>query len=133
MSIFLISTLNKKKKNKHDKAAILKMKKRFEDKQKHPMYGKKHSIETKLLLSKPGILNPMYGKKHSDLTKIKMKMASSKFRIDLYDINHKLLNTFNNNVELATFLNIHKSTVGRYIKSNKIYKNMYYFKKVKKS
>ena len=44
----------------------------------HPFYGKKHSTETKLKISKSGKsarfgkINPFYGKKHSTETKLKM-------------------------------------------------------------
>ena len=103
---------------------------RFRDKKNHPMYGKKHTSGAKLLISKPGILNPMYGKQHTDQSKIKMSVARSHYVVHLLDMHNVLLNTFNNNVELAAYLNIHKTTVGRYIKSGKLYNNKYLFKKV---
>jgi group I intron endonuclease len=105
---------------------------RFRDKKNHPMYGKQHTSATKLLISKLGILNPMYGKQHTDQSKIKMSVARSHYIVHLFDIHNVLLNTFNNNVELAAYLNIHKSTVGRYIKSGKLYNNKLFFKKEKK-
>jgi group I intron endonuclease len=83
-----------------------------------------------LLISKPGILNPMYGKQHTEQSKIKMSVARSQYIVHLLDMYNVLLNTFNNNVELAAYLNTHKSTVGRYIKSGKLYNNKYIFKKV---
>ncbi len=63
------------------------------------MFGKKHTPETILLLSKPGNLNPMYGKKHSQETIDKVRMAKSKYRVELYDLNNNLIKTFLNNVE----------------------------------
>lgn len=39
---------------------------------KGPMHGKSHSDETKLKISKPGILNPMFGKKHNQDSVVKM-------------------------------------------------------------
>lgn len=50
--------------------AIAKMKFRFENKENHPMYGKTHSAETLVKISK-GPLNPMYGK--IILQKVKIK------------------------------------------------------------
>lgn len=44
----------------------IKIIKRFEDKNNHPMYGKTHTKEALALISKPGELNPMFGKKHSE-------------------------------------------------------------------
>lgn len=32
------------------------------------MYGKTHSIEARMLISKPGVLNPMFGKELCSLT-----------------------------------------------------------------
>nr|AOO35687.1 GIY-YIG homing endonuclease [Dunaliella salina] len=105
------------------------MRARFVDKTKHPMFGKKHTPETILLLSKPGNLNPMYGKKHSQETIDKLRMAKSKYRVELYDLNNNLIKTFLNNVELANYLNIHKTTVARYIKSQKVLLNKYFVRK----
>jgi hypothetical protein len=54
--------------------------------------------------------------------------------VELYSLNNNLLKTFNNNVELATYLKISltpprgATTIGRYIKSGKMYNKMYYFK-----
>ena len=52
-------------------------------------------------------------------TKLKMVLAKSKIPLGLYDINNNLIKTFINQVELANYLNIHKSTVGKYYKSGK--------------
>lgn len=48
-----------------------------------------------------------------------MVLAKSKIPLGLYDINKNLIKTFINQVELANYLNIHKSTVGKYYKSGK--------------
>nr|QJS52064.1 putative GIY-YIG homing endonuclease [Stigeoclonium helveticum] len=110
------------------------MKQRFKDKINHPMYGKNHSIKTRNLISKKtkGHLNPMYGKQHTKTTKKILSLCKSKYIVKLYDINVNLLLTFNNNVELAYYLSIHKCTVGKYIKSQKLFQNKYYFKKEKR-
>ena len=92
---------------KHTEEAILKMKARFLVKENHPMYGKNHS----------------------EVTKLKIQDIKSRFIVSLYDINNILLKTFKNNVELANYLGITKSTVGRYIKYQKLFKGLYYFNK----
>jgi len=48
--------------------------------------------------------------------------------VGIYDLNLNLVEKFNNNVELAKYLNISKVTVGRYIASGKVYDNKYYIK-----
>lgn len=90
------------------------------NKENHPFYGKKHTDETKKLISKPGYLNPMYGRKHTEATKLILSALKSKNTVGLYDANSKLIKTFNNNVQVAKFLKIYKTTVGRYIKSGKL-------------
>ncbi|KAG0122680.1 GIY-YIG endonuclease [Tuber indicum] len=97
--------------------------------------GYKHTEEAKLkmareLISKPGKLNPMYGKKHSESTKAKMSTKKNKYPlgVSIYDLDYNLVKKFNNNVELAEFLNISKTTVGKYLNSGKIYNNIYHFK-----
>lgn len=51
---------------KHTAEARLKMVKRLEDKNNHPMFGKTHDKDTLKLISKPGELNPMFGQKHAE-------------------------------------------------------------------
>jgi len=72
----------------------------------------------------------MFGRKHSLATKLLISRNMSKYLggVGLYDVDNNLLKTFNNNVELATYLKISKTTVGRYIKSGKLYNKVYYFK-----
>ena len=55
--------------HKHTDEAKLKLLRRYEDKNSHPMLGKTHTIEARSLISKPGALNPMFGKKHSSLSR----------------------------------------------------------------
>jgi len=105
---------------KHTIKAIRKMKLRLKDKTKHPMYGKKHSIFALGKISKPGVKNLMFNKKHTIETKKKMSLAKSKTPLALYNKNNNLIKTFTNQVELAQYLNISKSTIGRYLKSGNI-------------
>ena len=84
---------------KHTIKAIRKMKLRFKDKTKHPMYGKKHDSFAISKISKPEKLNPMFGKIHSIETKLKMSLSKSKVPVGLYDTNNNLIKTFTNQVE----------------------------------
>ena len=115
---------------KHTEEAIQKMKKRLADKTKHPMYGKKHTLEALKAISKPGDLNPMFNKKHSNEAKTKISDALSKNPIGLYDTNNNLLKTFKNQVELASEYNLYKGTIGRYIKSEKFILGKFFIRKI---
>ena len=62
--------------------------------EKNPMYGKKHSQETKAKMSEQhwncsGEKNPMYGKKHSQETKEKMTKAKKGKKSSFYGKHHK--------------------------------------------
>jgi hypothetical protein len=50
----------------------------------------------------------------------------------LLDINNNVVRFFNNNVEVGKFLDINKTTVGRYIKSGRLWLNQYYIVAVPK-
>lgn len=50
--------------------------------------------------------------------------------LEFFDLEGNLISTFNNNVELAIYLNISKVTVGKYLNSNLIYNNIYYFRAI---
>lgn len=115
---------------KHSNEAKYKMIKRFENKDNHPMFGKKHTEEALSLISKPGELNPMFGKKHSESTKDKISSKISKhpLGVGIYDLDNNFISKFKNNVELAKHLNISRVTVGKYLNSGAIYKKLYYFK-----
>jgi group I intron endonuclease len=112
---------------KHSAESIIKMEERFKDKNNHPMFGKTHSIEAKELISKPGALNPMFGKNHTIETREKMSNSKST-PVTLYNHNNQYILTFKNSIQLANFLNCNKSTIGRYLKSGKCFKGLYYFK-----
>jgi hypothetical protein len=91
-----------------------------------------HTDETKLKISKPGKLNPMYGKSHSEEAKAIMRERRNKYPLGggLFNLEGNLISKFKNNVELAKHLNISKVTVGKYLTSNIIYNNFYYFKPI---
>ena len=55
-----------------------------------------------------------------------MSLAKSKFSLGLFDIDNNLINSFINQVEISKYLNISKSTVGRYLKSKKLVLSKYY-------
>lgn len=61
---------------KHKRAGALKMKKFYENKNNHPMFGKNHSEEALALISKPGKLNSTSRERRYDQTK--MIMAKKK-------------------------------------------------------
>jgi group I intron endonuclease len=117
---------------KHTIKAIKKMKLRFIDKTKHPMFGKKQTKFALEKISKPGKLNPMYGKNHSINTKLKISLSMSKTFLGLYDNKNNLVKTFINQVKLAKYLNLSKSTISRYFKSGKLLLNKYFIRKINK-
>jgi len=114
---------------KHTADAIAKMKLRLADKSNHPIYGKNHTFEAIKLISKPGLLNPMFNKKHKIESRQKISIALSKTPLGLYDIENNLEKSFKNQVELAAEFSIFKGTIGRYIKSGKLFLGKYYIRK----
>lgn len=114
----------------HTIKAIKKMKLRYKDKTNHPMFGKKHDSFALSKIRKPGKLNPMFGKTHSIETKLKMSLSKSKLPVGLYDTNNNLIKTFSNQVELSKYLKLNKSTIGRYLKSKKLILNKYYIRTI---
>ena len=117
---------------KHTIKAINKMKLRYKNKTNHPMFGKKHDSFALSKISKPGKLNPMFGKTHSIETKLKMSLSKSKIPVGLYDTNNNLIKTFSNQVELSKFLKLSKSTIGRYLNSEKLILNKYFIRTITK-
>jgi group I intron endonuclease len=115
---------------KHPIKAINKMKLRFKNKSNHPMFGKTHTSFALSKISKPGNLNLMFNKKHTIAIKLKMSSTKSKTPIGLYDIENKFIEKFNNQVELANYLSVNKSTISRYLKSEKLFLNKYFIKKI---
>lgn len=49
------------------------------------------------------------------------------FGVGLYDLNNNLIKKYNNNILLTIYLNISKTTVGKYIKLVKVFNNLYFF------
>lgn len=117
---------------KHTIEAIKKMKKRYLNKANHPMFGRKHDKFALAKISKPGVLNPMYGKNHTIKTKEKMSLAKSKITLGLFDINNHLIKTFKNQLELAKYLNLSKSTISRYFNSGNLLLNKYFIREINK-
>jgi group I intron endonuclease len=102
----------------HSNDTLLKFKK-AKDSENNPMYGKFHSKETKLKMSKI-----RKGKLQSKETKLKISLTNSK-KVFIY-INDSTLNkkiffkSFDNFSEAAEYLNCSKRTLSRYIDKNKI-------------
>jgi group I intron endonuclease len=115
---------------KHTADVIAKMKARFTDKINHPMYGKKHSLESLQDISKPGKLNPMFNKKHKIESKLKFSIALSKTPLGLYDIENNLIKSYKNQVELAAEFKLYRGTICRYLKSGKLFLGKYYIRKL---
>ena len=75
----------------------------------------------------------MFNKKHSSETKKLMATKKNKYLfhtngVGIYDLEDNLIKTFDNNVELANYLNISKVTVGKYLNNKLVYDNKYKFK-----
>jgi group I intron endonuclease len=108
---------------KHDLLAKQKMVAWFK-KHKHPMLGKHHTIEVKesIRIQNEGKSNPMYGKKHKDSSKKLISFALSKpvYMYKWINGSYLLYNIYPNSTVVAKLLNLHKTTVGRYIKKEKI-------------
>lgn len=117
---------------KHTEEAKLKMVEYYKIKENHPMFGKTHTSKALSLISKPGELNPMFGRKHSEATKLILSEKKNKYPlgVGLYDLDGNLISKFNNNVELAKYLNISKVTVGKYLNSGLVYNKVYRFKPI---
>ena len=90
-----------------------------------------YSEETKALISRAttGENNPRYGAILTNETKGLISKALSKTPVDVCDLNGTVLKIFPNQVLLAEWLNVHKSTVGRYLRIGNIYQNKYIFRK----
>lgn len=88
------------------------------------MLGKHHTIEAKdnIGIQNKGEGNPMYGKKHKDSSRKLISFALSKpvYMYKLINGHYLLYNIYPNSTVVAKLLNLHKTTVGRYIKKEKI-------------
>jgi NUMOD1 domain len=57
-------------------------------------------------------------------------MSKYPLGVGILDLKGNLITKFTNNIKLANRLNISKVTVGKYLNSNLIYQNYYYFKPI---
>ena len=97
--------------------------------------GKTHSDETKKILSeaRTGKNNPMYGKNHSDDTKRKTSDAQpTNIKIEVTDITNNTITSYDSINEAARALKIHKSVIDKYFSRNqtKPYKGKYTFNNI---
>lgn len=71
----------------------------------------------------------MFGKSLNEATKAILSQKKNKYPlgVGIYSLDGNLISKFNNNVELAKHLNISKVTAGKYLNSNLVFKNNYYF------
>ena len=75
----------------------------------------------------------MFGKSHSIESNLKMYLSKSKFPVGLYDTNNNFIKTFSNQVELSKYLKLSKSTIWRYLKSEKFILNKYFIRNINKN
>ena len=83
----------------------------------NPMYGKvpANAFESG---ANTGANNPMYG-----------KVAANAMTINVYDIDNVLVHSFSSQVAAAEWLGVSNFTVHNYVKSGKVFKNLYRFTK----
>jgi len=99
------------------------MKNRFKLK-KHPQLGKPRSEKTKLKikLSVSGKKNSMFGRTQKKRSKILISAPLSKsvYLYRVFEDRFELFDVLWSSVEIAKLMNLHETTIGRYIKSGKI-------------
>jgi group I intron endonuclease len=87
----------------------------------HPMYGKS------------GALNPMYGKVPANAFEsgannpMYGKVSANAMTINVYSPDGKLIQSFSSQVAAANWLGVSNVTVHNYIKSGKVFNNLYRF------
>jgi len=77
-----------------------------------------------------GEQNPFFGKTHSEITKSHLSnIKGTKINIDKMDPNGKfyLIGSFSSVNKAAEYIGISRSTILKYAKSEKLYKNIYKF------
>ena len=101
--------------------------------------GYKHSYESKLKMSinRTGIKNHMYGKHLTNETKLKIKTSVIKtlkakgffnnYKLGIYNYKNKLIKILDSAKQMSKAYDIPESTLIRYIKTGKLYKDKYYF------
>jgi group I intron endonuclease len=99
----------------------------------HPMYGKTHTPESRAkmsdsqkLVDRSGANHPMYGKVPASAFQSGHVPANA-MTINVYDIDNVLVHSFPSQVAAAEWLGVNQSTVSRYIKSGKVWNNLYRF------
>jgi group I intron endonuclease len=92
----------------------------------NPFFGKKHTEETKQILSKinSGENHPFFGKTHTEETKLKQSMARG-ITIYLYSLNFELLETFISARKAGLYLGSSKGTILKYAESGLVFKKKY--------
>ena len=69
-----------------------------------------------------GCRNPMYGRKHKNITKelILFALSIPVYLYKLIEGKYILSDVYKNSVEVVRKLGLHKTTIGRYIKKEKV-------------
>lgn len=119
---------------KHTEEALAKIRFRMQ-RDKHPIFGatRSESAKAKISAAFKGENNHRYGITLSEKTKALISASNNKGVVEVYDKNNDLVISFPNIVLTAEWAGIHKTTVGRYIKSGKLFNNKYNFKLTPKS
>ena len=118
---------------KHTEEALQKMRERMSG-DKDPMFGKSHTDEAKAKISvaTSGERNPMFGKCHLDSTKAKIKDKKSLGMVVVMDKYSNSIQVFSDASDASKALKVHKTTVGRKIKSGKLILNKYIVSRISK-
>lgn len=112
---------------KHSPESVLKQIARFANPINHPMYGKNHTPEAKLLISKPGALNPMYGKKHTPETIAAISAAKSR-SVYIYTPDNIFVQEFASAKLASVYFGVYRGTIGRYVASGKLFQGKYFIR-----
>ena len=59
-----------------------------------------------------------------------MSFSKSKTPLGLYDLDYNFIKKFQNQVPLSAEFNLYKDTIGRYVKSGKVFQHKYYIQKL---
>uniref|UniRef100_Q33762 Orf301 protein n=1 Tax=Allomyces macrogynus TaxID=28583 RepID=Q33762_ALLMA len=116
---------------KHTDEAKAKMSARMAG-ENHPMFGKSHTDEAKAKISDANIgeNNPMFGKSHTDEAKAKISAKKSKIRVLILDTQSNTVDIFDNTVLASEFIDVHKGTISKNIKSGRLLYNRYLILKI---
>lgn len=93
----------------------------------NPFWSKRHSPETlaKMRKSKVGELNPMFRKPKSEETLAKLRK-----KVYVYDNNKKFIKCYDSIKLAVKNLHIAVETIKKYLDTDKLYKNLYFFSKL---